>query len=78
MCGKNSQPIQRRAAIGGKWLDMLYVIDCAGVLHESNMVQSHSFLLDGDGHPSHFEIPFLDYIHDAWHDWVTCIWCAIV
>jgi hypothetical protein len=26
-----------------------------------------------DGHHIHFEIPFLDYIHDCWHNWVVCI-----
>jgi hypothetical protein len=31
-----------------------------------------SFLLL-NGHHTRFEIPFLDSIHDAWHDWVVCI-----
>jgi hypothetical protein len=51
--------------------DMLTRINCVGVFAWEQDGPKPFLLLDG--HHSSFEIPFLDYIHDCWHDWAVCI-----
>ena len=51
--------------------DMLSRIDTAGVFPREQDGPKPFLLLDG--HHSHFEIPFLNYIHDSQHEWVVCI-----
>jgi hypothetical protein len=50
--------------------EMLSFLDSFSLFDRSNGVKP--FLLV-DGHPSRFDLPFLNYIHDDKHPWVCCI-----
>jgi hypothetical protein len=60
-----------KASITGQLLaDMMQASDDHDIFKGSDGSRP---LLLLDGHHSHLELPFLDYIHGPGHEWMTCI-----